>query len=264
MQPRVKEPESALIAGMSARAPQLTADGRLGVEALDMPDTSGPGAVAAPSPAHWVYDFDPASGSSRATYNGEVSFTSGGSATAGVTTWNTRTGAVTLTLADVTGVGGAPSNSPTFINPNANTPAPGDATTKVATTLVRHRRHQQRRRRLDLQRAVRRNHADHRRRDRSRGSPDRLARLHRDADDAHRRPRRRLVRDRLDHVRQQRAGQRRGDDVERAQGRGQSHPIGRAKRRRRSHRFAHLHRSPDRADADNRRRDDASWQARRL
>jgi hypothetical protein len=34
--------------------------------------------------------------------------------TAGVTSWNTRSGAVTMTLADVTGVGGAPINSPTF------------------------------------------------------------------------------------------------------------------------------------------------------
>jgi hypothetical protein len=134
-QPRVKEPESALEPGMSARAPQLTADGLPGVEALDMPDTSGPGAVAGPSPARWVYDFDPGTGSSRATFNGEVAFTSGGAATAGVTSWNTRTGAVALTLADVTGVGGAPSNSPTFVNANANTPAPGDSTTKVATTL---------------------------------------------------------------------------------------------------------------------------------
>ncbi len=135
MQPRVKEPESALMPGMAAQAPRMAQDGRLGVEALDMPDTSGPGAVQAPTPAHWVYDFDPGTGSSRATFNGEVSFVSGGAATAGVTSFNTRTGAVALTLADVTGVGGAPSNSPTFINANANTPPPGDATTKVATTL---------------------------------------------------------------------------------------------------------------------------------
>ena len=135
MRPRVAEPESSLMPGMAAPAPRMPQDGRLGVEALDMPDTSGPGAVQAPTPAHWVYDFDPGTGSSRATYNGEVSFVSGGAATAGVTSWNTRTGAVSLTLTDVTAVGGAPSNSPTLLNGNANTPPPGDATTKIATTL---------------------------------------------------------------------------------------------------------------------------------
>jgi hypothetical protein len=53
----------------------------------------------------------------------------------GVTSWNTRTGAVTLTLADVTGVGGAPIASPTFTGvPAAPTPANGTNTTQVATT----------------------------------------------------------------------------------------------------------------------------------
>jgi hypothetical protein len=56
-------------------------------------------------------------------------------ATAGVSSWNTRTGAVTLTLADVTGVGGAPIASPTFTGtPAAPTPANGNNTTQLATT----------------------------------------------------------------------------------------------------------------------------------
>jgi hypothetical protein len=135
MAPRPGEPESALEPGMAAPAPRMTADAHLSVGAQSMPDTSGPGPTALVQPATWVYDIDPGTGVSRATYNGEVNFTSGGSATAGVTSWNTRTGAVALTLADVTGVGGAPLNSPTFINANANTPAPGDSTTKVATTM---------------------------------------------------------------------------------------------------------------------------------
>jgi Chaperone of endosialidase len=133
--PRVREPETALMPGMAAPAPRNAVDALLGPDAQSMPDTSGPGPTPVQAPASWQYDFDPASGISRATFNGEVSFTSGGSGAAGVTSWNTRTGAVSLTLADVTGVGGAPANSPTFINPNANTPPPGDATTKLATTL---------------------------------------------------------------------------------------------------------------------------------
>ena len=53
----------------------------------------------------------------------------------GVTSFNTRAGVVTLTLGDVTGVGGAPLASPALTgNPTAPTPAPGDADTSVATT----------------------------------------------------------------------------------------------------------------------------------
>ena len=55
--------------------------------------------------------------------------------TTGVASFNTRTGAVVLTTADVTAAGGAPIVSPTFTGvPQAPTPAPGDNTTKVATT----------------------------------------------------------------------------------------------------------------------------------
>jgi hypothetical protein len=53
----------------------------------------------------------------------------------GVTLWNNRTGAVTLLLTDVTGVGGAPLASPTFTGTVASpTPTAGDASTTVATT----------------------------------------------------------------------------------------------------------------------------------
>jgi hypothetical protein len=52
-----------------------------------------------------------------------------------VASFNTRTGAVTLTLADITGVGGAPLASPAFTgSPTAPTPAPGDNDTSIATT----------------------------------------------------------------------------------------------------------------------------------
>jgi hypothetical protein len=52
-----------------------------------------------------------------------------------VSSFNGRTGAVLLTLADVTGVGGAPIASPAFTGaPTAPTPAPGDNSTAIATT----------------------------------------------------------------------------------------------------------------------------------
>ena len=52
-----------------------------------------------------------------------------------VASFNTRTGAVTLTLADITGAGGAPLASPAFTgSPTAPTPAPGDNDTSIATT----------------------------------------------------------------------------------------------------------------------------------
>jgi hypothetical protein len=55
--------------------------------------------------------------------------------TAGVASFNTRTGTVTLLLADVTGAGGAPIASPTFTGtPAAPTPANGTNTTQLATT----------------------------------------------------------------------------------------------------------------------------------
>jgi hypothetical protein len=53
----------------------------------------------------------------------------------GVTTFNTRSGAVTLQLSDVTGVGGAPLASPTFTGvPAAPTATAGTNTTQLATT----------------------------------------------------------------------------------------------------------------------------------
>jgi hypothetical protein len=53
----------------------------------------------------------------------------------GVLTFNSRAGAVTLTAADVSGVGGALLASPAFTNvPTAPTAAPGSSTTQLATT----------------------------------------------------------------------------------------------------------------------------------
>jgi hypothetical protein len=55
--------------------------------------------------------------------------------TSGVASFNTRTGVVTLTAADITGAGGAPIASPAFTGvPAAPTAAPGTGTTQLATT----------------------------------------------------------------------------------------------------------------------------------
>jgi hypothetical protein len=58
-----------------------------------------------------------------------------GSAVAGVSSFNTRTGDIILTIADITGAGGAPIDSPVFTGlPAAPTAAPGDNSTQIATT----------------------------------------------------------------------------------------------------------------------------------
>lgn len=119
MAPRVKEPESSMVPGMAApiaAAPPIVRPWWSYLHS--MPDTSGPfpqppGAVIQ-RPNYWDYDFDPANGSGRTTYKGEVAII--GSATlngspivtgaGAVTSFNTRTGAVTLQTSDVTGVGG--------------------------------------------------------------------------------------------------------------------------------------------------------------
>lgn len=60
-------------------------------------------------------------------------------ATAGVSSFNTRTGAVTLTTADVTSAGGAPISSPTFTGtPQAPTAANATNTQQIATTAFVH------------------------------------------------------------------------------------------------------------------------------
>jgi hypothetical protein len=61
--------------------------------------------------------------------------TDAGGLTAAVTTFNTRAGAVTLVVKDITDAGGAPVQSPTLLGiPAAPTAAPGTKTTQIATT----------------------------------------------------------------------------------------------------------------------------------
>jgi hypothetical protein len=59
----------------------------------------------------------------------------GGPPTTYVNSFNTRSGAVTLTQGDITAAGGAPLMSPAFVGlPLAPTAAPGSASTQIATT----------------------------------------------------------------------------------------------------------------------------------
>jgi hypothetical protein len=71
--PRIGEPESAMVPGMSAPAPRPLALPP-GVPAI--PDTSTaaptPPGLTLQEPARWFYDFDPATGAARATFPGEV------------------------------------------------------------------------------------------------------------------------------------------------------------------------------------------------
>jgi len=97
-QPRSGQPELATLAGMATPAPRDVQEG-LGAGTLaNIPDTSISPSGAIQEPGTWVYDFDPGTGSARATFNGEVSFISGGSSTAVYLplTGGTLTGSLTI------------------------------------------------------------------------------------------------------------------------------------------------------------------------
>lgn len=141
--PPIGNPESNLIPGMAAPLPPEPELAPASAPVLqtytggnpNIPDSSVPGPLAQLQEiVGWVYDFDPGTGVARASFSGEVTFTSGGSAGA-VTSFNTRTGAVVLTAADVTGVGALvnPSVSLTGV-PLTPTATPGTSTTQIAST----------------------------------------------------------------------------------------------------------------------------------
>lgn len=147
MLPRPGEPESTLEPGMSAPTPGLgvTLPAPAIIRPLaigpfpnvpNMPDTSMPGGngVAIEAPPGWFFDFDPGTGSARATFNGEVQFVSGGAAGT-VASFNGRTGAVTLLPADITGANGVLNNNGVLTNPTITnaTMLSGMAVSGVAT-----------------------------------------------------------------------------------------------------------------------------------
>lgn len=108
------------------------------------PVPGSPGGPQVNDPESWTYGFQPPGGA-VAAYPGVVmvgtppqqvaTLADIAAATTGVSSFNTRTGAVTLQLADVTGAGGAPSNNPTFVgSANYVTQPPGTNSTLIATT----------------------------------------------------------------------------------------------------------------------------------
>ena len=108
---------------------------RTGAVSLTAADVTGAGGALLASPIFTGVPAGPtASPGTSTTQLATTAFVAAALA-AGVTSFNTRTGAVVLTLADVTGVGGAPLANPTFTGvPAAPTAAPGSSTTQLATT----------------------------------------------------------------------------------------------------------------------------------
>jgi hypothetical protein len=112
---------------------------RTGAVTLTLADITGAGGAPIASPAFTGAPTAPTvatsdSSTAVATTAFVHAAVAAGVAT-GVTSFNSRTGAVLLNLTDVTGVGGAPLASPAFTGaPTAPTPAPGDNSTAIATT----------------------------------------------------------------------------------------------------------------------------------
>lgn len=112
-------------------------NGRIGAVTLSAADVSGAGALVNPSPALTGTPTAPTPApTDNSTTIATTAYVHAALANfAGVISFNTRTGAVVLTAADLTGAGGALIASPTFTGtPAAPTAAPGTSTTQLATT----------------------------------------------------------------------------------------------------------------------------------
>jgi Chaperone of endosialidase len=113
-------------------------NGRTGIIALSGVDITGAGGATLASP---VFIGTPqAPTAATGTDSAQIAtcafvVNALGGATSGVETFNGRGGAVVLTLADITGVGGAPLAAPAFSGvPTAPTAATGSSTQQLATT----------------------------------------------------------------------------------------------------------------------------------
>ena len=111
-------------------------DGRTGAVVLVANDISAAGGAALASPAFTGVPTAPtAAPATSNTQLATTAFVMAALAAEGVTTFNGRIGAVTLTTADVTAAGGAVLASPAFIGtPTAPTASLGTSTTQLATT----------------------------------------------------------------------------------------------------------------------------------
>jgi hypothetical protein len=111
---------------------------RQGAVTLELSDVTGVGGAPIASPAFTGTPTAPTA--TAGTDNTQIATTAFvmdavASGVAGVASFNTRTGAVTLELSDITGAGGAPIASPAFTGaPTSTTPVPGDNSTNIATT----------------------------------------------------------------------------------------------------------------------------------
>jgi hypothetical protein len=106
---------------------------RTGVVTLTTADVTGAGGAPIANPAFTGTPSGPTA--APGTNSTQFATTAFVAAAGGVTSFNTRTGAVSLSLADVTAAGGAPLASPTFTGtPAAPTVAQTDNSTTLATT----------------------------------------------------------------------------------------------------------------------------------
>ena len=111
---------------------------RTGAVTLNLADVENAGGAPIASPSFTGVPLapEPAPGNNTGQIATTAWVTSAiAAATAGVASWNGSVGSVTMTAADVTGVGGALLASPAFSGtPTAPTQSPGNSTTALATT----------------------------------------------------------------------------------------------------------------------------------
>ena len=123
-------------AAITTNAGVTTFNGRNGAVTLNSTDITGAGGALLNSPAFTgVPTSTTPSTGDNTTKIATTAFVQASLSSGAVTSFNTRIGVVTLTLADVTGAGGAPLASPSFTGvPVAPTASPGTNTTQIATT----------------------------------------------------------------------------------------------------------------------------------
>lgn len=124
---------TAAVSGVSGVASFNT---RTGAVTLTAADVTGVGGALLASPTFTGIPAAPtATAGTNTTQLATTAFVTAAVSAGSVTSFNTRTGAVTLSAADVTGVGGALLASPTFTGtPAAPTATAGTSTTQIATT----------------------------------------------------------------------------------------------------------------------------------
>ena len=128
----------ATLADLGSLSVVLSFNGRNGIVTLSLDDITGAGGAPIESPDFSGLPTAPTAAPGVST--GQLATTAFvmnavADSTTGVVSFNTRTGAVVLTSADVTGAGGALLASPTFTGvPLAPTAAPGANSAQLATT----------------------------------------------------------------------------------------------------------------------------------